>query len=175
MITARIPLLGFAAFSGTGKTTLLVQLIPLLRNAGIRIGMIKHAHHRFDVDQPGKDSYELRKAGASQMLITSSMRWALMTEKETEQDPLLAEMISKLDQDSLDIILVEGFKHEYFPKIELRREALEKPLLHPQDDSIIALATDATPAAQPAIPLLDINNPQQVADFIVNHFSLHRS
>lgn len=175
MISARIPLLGFAAFSGTGKTTLLVQLIPLLRDAGIRIGMIKHAHHKFDVDKPGKDSYELRKAGASQMLITSSMRWALMTEKESEQDPLLAEMIAKLDQDLLDIILVEGFKHEYFPKIELRRKELDKPLLHPQDDSIIALATDETPAPQPAIPLLDINNPQQIADFIINHFSLHKS
>jgi molybdopterin-guanine dinucleotide biosynthesis protein MobB len=174
MVSAQIPLLGFAAFSGTGKTTLLVQLIPLLRKQGIRIGMIKHAHHNFDVDKPGKDSYELRKAGASQMLITSSMRWALMTEKETEQDPLLSEMISKLDQEQLDIILVEGFKHEYFPKIELYRQELGKPLLLPEDNSIIALATDATINTEVNVPLLDINNPQQIADFIIKHFSLQQ-
>lgn len=164
----KIPLLGFVAFSGTGKTTLLVKLIPLLRAQGIKIGLIKHAHHRFDIDQPGKDSYQLRQAGASPVLIASRQRWALMTETESCQDePSLYDLIPHLllQQDKLDLILVEGFKHEHFPKIELHRPILGRPLLFPHDTTIIAIATD-TPLTV-AIPVLDLNQPQQIADFVI--------
>jgi molybdopterin-guanine dinucleotide biosynthesis protein MobB len=168
-IQARIPVLGLAAYSGTGKTTLLTQLIPLLRERGLRIAMIKRAHHAFDVDQPGKDSYELRKAGASQMLITSDVRWALMTDLDRPREPQLAELIAHIDQDQADLILVEGFKHEAFPKIELHRREVGKPLLYPADSNIIAIATDAPESLDTGLPLLSINDPAGVADFIMNH------
>ncbi len=167
MIETSIPILGFAAFSGTGKTTLLIKLIPILKDKGIRIGMIKHAHHNFDIDTPGKDSYELRKAGADQMLITSRRRWALMVETaEQSGDPDLNEMLQQLDQSKLDLVLVEGFKHVRFPKIELHRPSLGKPLLFPEDDSIIALATEQSMDSNNQIPRLDLNNPEIIADFI---------
>lgn len=161
------PVLGFAAWSGTGKTTLLKQVLPLLRAQGLRVGMLKHAHHEFDIDQPGKDSYELRKAGAEQMLIASSWRWALMVEAPVAGDVSLWDMLARLERDSLDLILVEGFKHERFPKIELHRAAVGKPLLFPDDDAIIALASD-TPIAT-TLPQLDINDPAAVAAFIANY------
>ena len=161
-----IPVLGFAAFSGTGKTTLLKSIIPVLHQQGIHIGMIKHAHHQFEIDYPGKDSFELRKAGAQQMLIASSSRMALITEMETEQEPKLDYLVSRLDQNGLDLILVEGFRHISFPKIELHRPSLGKPLLCQEDKSIIALATDAPIENQPDIPLLNLNNPEQIAAFI---------
>lgn len=168
MIDLAIPVLGFAAFSGTGKTTLLTQVLPLLRAKGLRVGMIKHAHHDFDIDIPGKDSYELRKAGAEQMLIASRNRWALMVETPRQQgDPDLDAMLQQLNHDKLDIILVEGFKHVAFPKIELHRPALGKPLLFPDDDSIIAIATDADLSQATSIPVLDLNRPAQVAEFIL--------
>ncbi len=163
------PILGFAAYSGTGKTTLLTQLIPLLREHGIRIAMIKHAHHNFDIDQPGKDSYELRKAGAGQMLITSSRRWALMVERETPEDPVLAEMIARLDLKAVDLVLVEGFKHEAFPKIELHRPSLGKPLLFPEDPDILAVASDTPGQIDTALPVLDLNDPTAIAAFIHQH------
>jgi molybdopterin-guanine dinucleotide biosynthesis protein B len=166
MVRARCPVLGFAAFSGTGKTTLLVQLLPRLRAAGLRIGMIKHAHHRFDVDVPGKDSYELRKAGASQMLVTSSRRWALMTDLDEERDPVLQEMLEHLDQANLDLVLVEGFKHEAFPKIELHRPTTGSPLLYPQDSNVIAVATDSPLPEPTGLPLLDLNDVAGIAAFV---------
>jgi molybdopterin-guanine dinucleotide biosynthesis protein MobB len=159
--------LGFAAWSGTGKTTLLVQLLPKLRGRGLRVGMIKHAHHRFEVDQPGKDSYELRKAGASPMLVVSSRRWALMADLAQERDPVLQEMLDRLDQSQLDVILVEGFKHEAFPKIELHRPAVGKPLLFPDDPNVVAVATDAPLAAASPLPVLDLNDVGAIADFVV--------
>ena len=162
----KIPVLGFAAFSGTGKTTLLTRLIPLLREQDIRIGVIKHAHHKFEIDYPGKDSYELRKAGAQQMLIASASRMALIREYEQDTEPQLADLVTKLDQTMLDIILVEGFRHVPFPRIELHRSALRKPLLCLDDESIIALASDAPLKVQINIPVLDLNNPQQIATFI---------
>ena len=166
MVQARCPVLGFAAYSGTGKTTLLVQLLPRLRAAGLRIGMIKHAHHKFDVDVPGKDSYELRKAGASQMLVASSRRWALMTDLDAEREPVLQEMLDRLDQAALDLVLVEGFKHEAFPKIELHRPATGSPLIHPEDPAVIAVASDATLALPPGLPLLDLNDTDGIAQFV---------
>ena len=116
LTNAHIPILGFAAWSGTGKTTLLRRLLPILAGRGIRVGMIKHAHHDFDVDTPGKDSYELRKAGAAQMLISSRRRWALMVERPVDREPPLDEVLLELDQELLDLILVEGFKHERFAR-----------------------------------------------------------
>ena len=168
------PLLGFVAFSGTGKTTLLTQLIPLLKAQGLKLGLIKHAHHRFDIDIPGKDSYELRKAGANQVLVASQQRWAMITETpEQDSDPELADMLAQLDQAALDLVLVEGFKHVAFPKLELHRPSLGHPLLFPDDADIIAIATDA-PLAQPtSLPVLDINQPETVAAFIQQHILTH--
>lgn len=163
------PVLGFAAFSGTGKTSLLKILIPLLKQAGLRIGAVKHSHHSFDIDHPGKDSFELRAAGASPVMVTSSKRRAVITERETPREPSLAEELTHFDAAGLDLILVEGFKHECYPKIELHRAALGKPLLFPEDGSIIAVATDDMDAAAPfPIPSLDLNDPRRIADFILD-------
>ncbi|MCP4128340.1 MAG: molybdopterin-guanine dinucleotide biosynthesis protein B [Gammaproteobacteria bacterium] len=170
MLESKIPVLGFAAYSGTGKTTLLKQLLPLLRGSGLRVGMIKHAHHDFDVDTPGKDSYELRKAGADEVLIASRKRWVLMVETDIEGDQQLQEMLNRLDQSSLDLVLVEGFKHEAFPKIELHRSSVGKPLIFPEDSDIIAIATDGELSEQTNLPLLDINDIQAVAEFVTVDF-----
>lgn len=168
-MTITTPVLGFAAFSGTGKTTLLTQLIPLLKKKGIRIGMIKHAHHQFDIDKPGKDSYELRKAGAEQMLIASQKRWALMVETPEQQgDPDLNQLLQQLDHSKLDLVLVEGFKHVPFPKIELHRPSLGKDLLFLQDENIMAIATNEPDTLNTRLPILDLNNPVMIADFIIN-------
>lgn len=163
-----VPVLGFVAWSGTGKTTLLEQLIPLLRQHGLRIGLVKHTHHHFDIDQPGKDSYRLRQAGASQVLVGAKGRWALMVEQpEIADEAPLDELLGHLLHDQLDLVLVEGFKHETFPRIELHRTTLGKPLMYPQDEGIIAIATDDTSAAHGALPVLDINQPEQVAAFVL--------
>ena len=161
-----LPVLGFAAFSGTGKTTLLKQLIPLLAAKGVRVGVIKHAHHNFDVDKPGKDSFELRKAGAQQMLVASARRWALMTENDGLSDPELDVLVTRLDPDSIDMVLVEGFKHVPYTRIELHRPALGHPLLYPEDSNIIAVAADA-PIDSGDLPLLDLNNAAAIRDFIL--------
>ena len=167
------PVLGFAAFSGTGKTTLLVNLIPLLKKQGIEVGVIKHAHHTFEIDQPGKDSYEIRKAGAKQMLIGSKQRWALMVEQEEpDQEVRLKEYLSQLDHDKLDIILVEGFKPEAIPKIELHRPELGQPLICQTDDSVIAIACDKPPVENVELPLLDLNDHTAIANFIINTFKI---
>jgi molybdopterin-guanine dinucleotide biosynthesis protein MobB len=160
------PLLGFAAFSGTGKTTLLEKLIPLLAARNIRIGMIKHAHHEFDIDKPGKDSYRLRKAGARQVLVASGRRRALMTELDTPREPRLDELIGQLDLDSIDLVLVEGFRQVPFPKIELHRASLGKTLLYTDDPNIIAVASDH-PGDITGVPALDINDTEAVVTFIL--------
>ena len=160
-------LLGFAAFSGTGKTELLTRLLPVLAGRGLQIGVIKHAHHTFDIDTPGKDSYRLREAGAEEVLISSSQRWALMHElAEDEEEMRLEELATKLDVDSLDLVLVEGFKHGVFPKIELCRPKLGHPYLYPEDSNILALATDAPPPPDLLLPHLDLNDPEAIATFI---------
>ena len=160
------PVLGFVAWSGTGKTTLLRNLIPLLRDQGLRVGVVKHAHHTFDMDQPGKDSYELRKAGAQRVLVGSRTRFVLLVEQSLRDEPDLADLLSHMQGDDLDLILVEGFKHERFPKVELHRSALERPLLYPQDDAIIAVATDAPLSPAPPLPVLDLNDVPRVAAFV---------
>jgi molybdopterin-guanine dinucleotide biosynthesis protein B len=167
---ARKPVVGLAAWSGAGKTTLLKAVLPLLRHRGIRLGMVKHAHHAFDIDKPGKDSYELRKAGATQILVASSRREALVVEKETEAEPVLDRLLARLDQDALDMVLVEGFKHERFPKIELYRAELGKPPLYPDDDDIIAVVTDSALPIATDLPLLDINDPGAVVEFLCARF-----
>jgi len=165
-----IPIVGFAANSGTGKTTLLIKLLPLFTANNIRTGVVKHAHHTFDIDYPGKDSYEIRKAGAKQMLIGSSSHWALMVETEKNADNSLLDHIQHMDQDNLDIILVEGFKPETIPKIELVRPSLNKPLFFPEDPNIIAVATDDKLPVSTTLPILDLNAPEQIAEFIINNF-----
>ncbi|HGY9594792.1 TPA: bifunctional molybdopterin-guanine dinucleotide biosynthesis adaptor protein MobB/molybdopterin molybdotransferase MoeA [Vibrio campbellii] len=165
--TLNIPILGFAAYSGTGKTTLLEALLPKLTEAGLRIGMLKHAHHNFDVDQPGKDSHRLRKAGASQMLISSRNRFALMTEtpeSESEFDYLL----TRFDEDKLDVVLVEGCKNIAFPKIELHREEVGKPWLHPNDENIIAIASDSG-ELDSELPQMNINDLEAIAQFVIQY------
>lgn len=169
---ARVPVLGFAAFSGTGKTTLLAELLRIFRARGYRVGVVKHAHHAFDIDQPGKDSYELRRAGARQMLVGSRRRWALVTETEGEREPRLDELLRRLDQDALDFVLVEGFKGEAFAKIELHRPRLGHPLLHPHDPAIVALATDEPATAGTRLPVLDLNRPAEVAEFVLRYLAL---
>ena len=167
MSEAEVPVIGFAAFSGTGKTTLLRQLLPLLKARGLHIGVIKHSHHRFEIDKPGKDSYELRKAGADQMLISSPYRWALMVEKDAGSEPRLREELSRLDRGALDLMLVEGFKQESFPKIELYRRAVGKPAMYPQDPDIIAVATDGDLPEPTGLPVLDLNDVDAIAEFIL--------
>ncbi|NOX09985.1 MAG: molybdopterin-guanine dinucleotide biosynthesis protein B [Gammaproteobacteria bacterium] len=167
----KTPIIGFAASSGTGKTTLLLELIPLLKEQGVRIAVIKHSHHDFDIDQPGKDSYRLRKSGADQTLIASAWRWALITETPEQKPPTLNRLVQKLDHDQIDMILVEGFKHESFPKIELHRIATGKALLYPDDSSIIAIACDTDIKAP--ITCLDINNPARIAEYITQYLLKH--
>ncbi|WP_137720128.1 molybdopterin-guanine dinucleotide biosynthesis protein B [Methylobacillus flagellatus] len=165
-------LLGVCAYaSGAGKTTLLTQLIPLLVAEGLRVSVIKHAHHRFDIDHPGKDSYRLREAGAVQTLIGSRHRWALMTELSRipsleAEEPSLQVLVSQLDARYTDLVLVEGFRHEALAKIEIHRPALNMPLLSAQDPDIIAIASDGP--VDSSLPVLDLNKPVTVARFILN-------
>ena len=169
MIDYPLPILGFCAFSGTGKTTLLKRLLPLLKLRGLRIGVVKHAHHQFDIDQPGKDSYELRQAGAAQMLIASRTRLAWVKEStEDNPEPGLQETLQVLDTDQLDLVLVEGFKQALFPKIELHRPSQGKPLMYSMMPGIIAIATDE-PLVNHDIHLvqLNLNQPAEVAEFII--------
>lgn len=161
------PVMGFAAFSGTGKTTLLKKLIPLLHAKGLNIGVIKHTHHDIEPEQPGKDSYELRHAGATQTLLAAPRRWSLITETPGQEDPVLNEMLQQLDQDKLDVILVEGFRDEDIPKIELHRSTLGKPFLFGDDRNIIAIATDDSRSIKTTLPVLDINNPADIVEFIL--------
>ncbi|EJE8152702.1 bifunctional molybdopterin-guanine dinucleotide biosynthesis adaptor protein MobB/molybdopterin molybdotransferase MoeA [Vibrio alginolyticus] len=165
--TLNIPILGFAAYSGTGKTTLLEALLPKLTEAGLRIGMLKHAHHNFDVDKPGKDSYRLRKAGASQMLIASRNRFALMTETP-EAEAEFEYLLTRFDEDMLDVVLVEGCKNIAFPKIELHREEVGKPWLYPNDENIIAIASDSG-KLDSELPQMNINDLEAIAQFVIQY------
>ena len=165
-----IPLLGFCAWgSGVGKTTLLTSLIPVLTAHGLRVSVIKHAHHTFDIDHPGKDSYKIRQAGAVQTLLGSRQRWALMTELSRidpdRQEPDLFELLAHLDTSVVDLILVEGFKHAPIPKIEVYRPVLEHPMLAEQDPNIVAIAADGH--VNTSLPVLDLNDPDAIAAFIL--------
>jgi molybdopterin-guanine dinucleotide biosynthesis protein MobB len=170
-----LPIIGIcAAGSNGGKTTLITQLIPVLAKRNISVSVIKHAHHQFDIDYPGKDSYKIREAGAVQTLIASSKRWALMTELPQVQnshhdanlnDACFEELVQSINTNLADLILVEGFKSEPIPKIEVYRSSLNTPLLALQDSSIIAVVSDV--ALSLNIPVLALNNIQQIADFII--------
>ena len=172
-----LPMLGFAAYSGTGKTTLLLKLLPLLKSTGLRIAVVKHAHHAFEMDQPGKDSYRLRTAGADEMLIAGRCRIGWVREcPDHAGEPGLAEVLSVLEPQRLDLVLVEGFKAESFPKIELHRAGTGRPLLFPNDPDIIAIATDEDElACDPGgLPRLSINDPVAIAEFILNQIGRGR-
>ena len=148
--------IGLAGWSGSGKTTLLARLIPLLTGEGLRVSTIKHAHHNFDVDKPGKDSWTHRQAGASEVLVVSDTRWALMHELRGDAEPSLTELLGKLSE--CDLVIVEGFKREPIPKIEIWRAEVGKPLLHPDDPAIVLLTSDdpCTQACVPILPLSDL-------------------
>ncbi|MGX5870204.1 molybdopterin-guanine dinucleotide biosynthesis protein MobB [Enterobacter cloacae] len=160
------PVLAIAAWSGTGKTTLLKKLIPALCARGIRPGLIKHTHHNMDVDKPGKDSYELRKAGAAQTIVASRERWALMTETPDEAPLDLVYLVSRMDHSTLDLVLVEGFKHEAVAKILLfRSDAGHDVSELTLDEHVIAVASDV--ALDVEVPVLDLNDEDRIAEFIV--------
>jgi len=167
---AHVPLLGFVAASGTGKTTLLEHIIPILKQQGVRVGLIKHSHHNFQIDQPGKDSFRLRTAGASPVMLVSTHRRAIITEIVPTQEPRLDEELKLFDQSQVDLVLVEGFKAEPFPKVELQRPSLKQPLLYPTDPDIIAIASDELLELPEHLPNLDINQPQMIVDFIIKEF-----
>jgi molybdopterin-guanine dinucleotide biosynthesis adapter protein len=152
--------LGIAGWSGSGKTALLIRLIPLLVARGLRVATVKHAHHEFDVDTPGKDSFEHRKAGASEVIICSSRRWVQMHEHGIDTEPTLGELLQQASP--CDLVLVEGYKHERHPKLEVYRTAVGKPLLFPDDPHVIAIATDA-PLTGVHPPVVDLNDTAAVA------------
>lgn len=170
MQNAKVPILGFAAISGAGKTTLLAKLIPLLIQQRIYPGLIKHSHHNFQIDKPGKDSYKLRQAGASPILLVSKYRRAVISEFRNPQEPRLADQLDALDQSQLDLILVEGFKSENFPKIEIHRPELRNPLLYPKDPSIIAIASDTDLVVPEHIRQFNLNDPHKIATYIITEF-----
>ncbi len=155
---------GLAGWSGSGKTTLTVKLIPALTRRGLSVSTIKHAHHAFDVDQPGKDSYEHRHAGASEVLVSSATRWALMHEHRGAPEPSLAELLPKLAP--VDLVLVEGFKQEDHDKLEIWRRSVGKPLRAPDDPRVLAVASDG-PVPETDRPVLPLDDVEAIADFIV--------
>ena len=158
-------LMGFAGWSGSGKTTLLAKLIPALVARGLRVSSIKHAHHDFDVDQPGKDSHTHRMAGATEVLVTSTRRWALMHELRGDPEPSLDVLLTRLS--AVDLVLVEGFKRQAFAKIEVHRPSVGKPLLQPDDPTIIAVASDV--ALDLPVPVLPLDDIEAVAAFVEAH------
>lgn len=171
-----IPVLGIcAAGSNAGKTTLLTQLIPALAAQQIRTAVIKHAHHRFDIDHPGKDSYQIREAGAVQTLVASNLRWALMTERQRtpdhDQELDLDDLLKQLNPQYADLVLVEGFKSAPIPKIEVYRTVMDLPLLAPTDPNIIAVACDTDLTLN--IPVLNLNDISAITRFIIQRMQLH--
>jgi molybdopterin-guanine dinucleotide biosynthesis adapter protein len=166
--------IGFAGYSGSGKTSLIEQVIPALTQRGLRVSVLKHAHHSFDIDQPGKDSFRHREAGASEVMLVSEKRWVIMHEARGAAEPSMEEMLARFED--CDVVLVEGYKFGALPKIEVYRSDFSKenktePMFK-KDRNIVALATDAPELfqGQTALPLLDLNHPEDVAAFIVSYF-----
>ncbi len=153
-------IIGLAGWSGSGKTTLVTKVIPVLVKRGLKVATVKHAHHDFDTDQPGKDSWLHRQAGASEVAIVSSRRWALVHELGDEPEPPLAAVLAKLS--AVDLVIVEGFKRHAHPKLEVYRAEVGKPLLHPDDDCIVAIATDA-PLPDAQVPVLNLDDIDRIA------------
>lgn len=166
MMPARV--IGLAGWSGSGKTTLAEQLITTITQRGFDIAVVKHAHHKFDADTPGKDSWRHRKAGARQVVISSALRYAHFIEHDHNQ-PRLDEILTRIQP--CDLILVEGFKHETIPKLEIWRKIIGKPLLYPDDPNIIAVASDGMILDCPLL-LLDLNDVQKIADFLLEHLGI---
>jgi molybdopterin-guanine dinucleotide biosynthesis protein B len=154
---------GLAGWSGSGKTTLLTILIPELVRRGVAVSTIKHAHHEFDIDQPGKDSWLHRQAGASEVMVASSRRFALMHELHEAPEPSLDELVARMAP--VDLLLVEGFKRDPHPKLEVHRPSAGKPLLYPEDPHIVAIASDETLTVP--LPLLPLGDAAAIADFIL--------
>lgn len=162
---------GFAGFSGSGKTTLIEQLIPIFVERQLKVALIKHAHHKFEIDHPRKDSYRHRRAGATEVLIASAKRWALIGELGDEPEPTLARHLERLSP--CDLVLVEGFKREPIPKLEILRAGTDAPFLHTKDRNVVAVASDTAIAT--GLPVLDLNQPLLIAEFIVRHLQLNHS
>ncbi len=156
-------IIGLAGWSGSGKTTLVTKVIPVLVRRGVKVATVKHAHHDFDTDQPGKDSWLHRQAGASEVAIVSSRRWAVVHELGDEPEPPLAAMLAKLGP--VDLVIVEGFKRHRHPKLEVYRAVVGKPLLHPDDDCIVAIATDA-PLREAQVPVLMLDDIESIANVL---------
>lgn len=159
--------IGFAGWSGAGKTLLLTHLIPVLKSRGLSVSTLKHAHHAFDIDHPGKDSYRHREAGADEVLVASSARWALMHELRGAPEPTLSELLGRMKP--VDLVLIEGFKRNPHAKIEVHRDANAKPWLYPDDPSIGAIASDVPPPAGGTLPWVDLNDYEAVADLVQAH------
>jgi molybdopterin-guanine dinucleotide biosynthesis adapter protein len=163
MTSTAMRIIGLAGWSGSGKTTLVTSVIPVLVGRGLKVATVKHAHHEFDIDQPGKDSWRHRAAGASEVAIVSSRRWAIVHELGGDAEPPLADILAKLSP--VDLVIVEGFKRHAHPKLEVYRAAVGKPLLHPDDDCIVAVATDA-PLPQAQVPVLMLNDVEAIANVL---------
>ena len=156
---------GIAGYSGSGKTTLIEKLIPLFTARGLKVSLIKHAHHTFDVDQAGRDSYRHRHAGCNEVLVTSSRRWVLMHELRGAPEPTLRELIKHIA--ACDLLLIEGFKHEAIPKLEVYRGVVGESLLHPQDAHIVAVASDQH--VDTLLPQFRLDDAAAIAAFILQH------
>jgi molybdopterin-guanine dinucleotide biosynthesis protein B len=157
-------IIGLAGWSGSGKTTLIKKLIPSLIARGLKVSTLKHAHHGFDLDQPGKDSFFHRAAGATEVIISSAKRWAILHELREEPEWDLGELVTKMSP--VDLVLVEGFKRDKFPKLEIHRAANGKPLIHPDDPHIVAVASDvALPKAK--VPVIDLNDVETIVDLLL--------
>lgn len=159
---------GFAGWSGSGKTTLIEKLIPLFVARGLKVSLIKHAHHTFDVDQPGKDSYRHRHAGCAEVLVSSSRRWALVHELRGAAEPGFAELLERLSP--CELVLIEGFKRERLPKLEVYRAATGEPLLHPEDGEIVAIATDQR--LDTRLPQFALDDAPAISGFILRYLGL---
>lgn len=162
-------IMGIVGWSGSGKTSLLIELLPILKAKGLKVSTMKHAHHRFDMDRPGKDSFRHREAGASEVLVVTSSRWVLMHESREEPEPSIEALIERMTP--VDLLLIEGFKTHSHPKLEIHRESEGKPLLCSDDPEIVAVATDRV-LPDLGIPQLDLNDPPSIADFILLHTGL---
>ncbi len=159
-------IIGIAGWSGAGKTTLLMQIIPRLVARGIKTSTIKHAHHSFDIDQPGKDSHAHRMAGATEVVVGSGTRWAIVHELRGEPEPTLAELVEKITP--VDLVLVEGFKRGSHPKLEVHRASVGKPFLYPADPAIVAIASDE-PLPNVRIPVVDLEDVEGISDILLRH------
>jgi molybdopterin-guanine dinucleotide biosynthesis adapter protein len=161
--------IGLAGWSGAGKTTLVVRLVPELVRRGLSVSTMKHAHHGFDVDQPGKDSFRHREAGATEVLVASERRWALMHENRDQPEPSAAALMRQMTP--VDLLIVEGFKREGHDKLEIHRRETGKPLLYPVDPRIMAVLSDEPLPGCP-LPVIDIDDIGAIADFILSHVGL---